>query len=88
MSTPGGGHLRLTASGAVKASAGRISGFYVANTTAGTVTLYDNASAASGTQMSGLITPAIGFHRFPARFSKGCWAEIGGALDVTFFIET
>lgn len=83
-----GGHLRLTASGAVKAGAGSIAGFYVASTTAGTITLYDNPSAASGTQISGTITPAVGWHAFPARFSRGCWVEIAGTIDVTFFVAS
>lgn len=80
-----GGHLRLTASGQIKLGAGRIIGFYVSNTTAGTLTLFDN-TAGSGDQVSGLITPAIGWNNFPAKFNKGLAAVIGGALDVTFFI--
>ena len=41
---------------------------------------------ASGTVMSGTITPAIGFHRFPANVGTSLHATIAGtALDVTFF---
>lgn len=83
-----GGCIRLTASGAVKARAGRIAGFYVASTAAGTITLYDNPSAATGTQLSGVITPAVGWNEFPARFSQGLWVEIAAAIDVTFFVES
>lgn len=82
-----GGHIRLTASAQLKANGGRLAGFYVASTTAGTLTLYDN-TAATGQQISGLITPAVGWHWFPVRFSHGCYAEIGGALDVTFIVES
>jgi hypothetical protein len=35
--------------------------------------------------MSGTITPAIGFHRFPANVGVNLYATIGGTLDVTFF---
>jgi hypothetical protein len=81
-----GGCIRLTASGVVKARAGRITGFYVASTTTGTITLYDNTSA-TGTQISGVITPAVGWHKFPSRFSQGLFADIANTLDVTFFVE-
>jgi hypothetical protein len=40
---------------------------------------------ASGDVMSGTITPAIGFHRFPANVGNSLYATVGGTLDVTFF---
>ena len=59
-------------------------GFYVNNTNAGTLALLDGG--ATGTSISGTITPAVGFHRFPAACATGCYATIGGtALDVTFY---
>lgn len=77
-------YRRLTASGQVKASAGKLLGFYVASTTSGTLTLFDN-TAGSGTQITGSITPAVGWHALPVNFTIGCFATIGGtALDVTF----
>lgn len=77
---------RVTATGQVCATPGRLAGFYVANTSAGTLTLYDNTSAAAP-QISGLITPAIGWNAFPADFKTALWAVIGGTLDVTFLLE-
>lgn len=77
--------VRLTATGAVKATAGALLGFYVNSTSGGTIVLWDNASAASGTQITGTITPAIGWHPLPAAFSNGVWAVIAvAAIDVTF----
>jgi hypothetical protein len=55
-------------------------GFYVASTTGGTVIIKDGATALSGT-----ITPAAGFHRFPASFGTNAVATIANTLDVTFF---
>jgi hypothetical protein len=82
--TQGGFYQRLTASGVVKAAPGQLIGFYVANTNGGTVTLWDNTSAA-GAQISGIITPAPGFCWLPAIFMTGLYAQIGGtALDATF----
>ena len=79
-----GGYKNITATGAVSTGACQLIGFYVNNTTIGTLVLKDGG--ASGTAMSGTITPAIGFHRFPANVGVSLYATIGGsALDVTFF---
>jgi len=42
----------------------------------------------SGTVMSGTITPAVGFHRFPANVGSSLHATIGSTLDVTFFFSS
>ncbi len=80
-----GGHLRLTSTGQVKTGGGAILGFYVNSTTTGTLTLYDNTSAAAP-QISGTITPAIGWHAFPVKFATGLHAVIANTLDVTFIV--
>lgn len=59
-------------------------GFYVNNTTGGTLVLRRGGSG--GTVMTGTITPAIGFHRFPASCPSGLHATIANTLDVTFFV--
>lgn len=58
-------------------------GFYVNNTSSGTLVLRSGGSG--GTVMSGTITPAIGFHRFPAIAQAPLHATIANTLDVTFF---
>lgn len=58
-------------------------GFYVNSTTAGTVVV--RKGGASGTVVSGTITPAVGFHRFPAACPGGAHVTVGGTLDATFF---
>jgi len=79
-----GGYKNITATGAVSTGACQLIGFYVNNTTIGTLVLRDGG--ASGTVMSGTITPAIGFHRFPANVGVSLYATIAGTgLDVTFF---
>ena len=79
-----GGYKNITATGAVSNGQCQLIGFYVNSTTIGTLVLKDGG--ASGTAMSGTITPAIGFHRFPANVGTSLYATIGGsALDVTFF---
>lgn len=79
--------VNKTASANVKAGMGELIGFYVNSTNAGTLILYDDAGTGTTTAISGTITPAIGFHRFPASFAAGLNAVIGGtALNVTFFV--
>ena len=81
------GHaVNITATGAVGAAAVScvLLGFYVNSTTTGTLVL--RRGGASGTVISGTITPAIGFHRFPASCPDGLHATIANTLDVTLFI--
>ena len=76
--------VNLAASGAVSLAPGNLFGFYVNSTNAGTLVIRNGGAA--GTAISGTITPAIGFHRFPAYCTSACYATIGGtALDVTLF---
>lgn len=60
---------------------GKLIGFYVNSTTAGTIAF---SSGDQGT-LSGTITPLIGFHRFPCAYSGILTATIGGTLNVTIF---
>jgi hypothetical protein len=78
-----GGYKNITATGAVSTGSCQLIGFYVNSTTAGTLVLRNGG--ASGEVMSGTITPAIGFHRFPANVGVSLYATVGGTLDVTFF---
>lgn len=81
--TQAGYPIRLTASGQVLAVPGQLLGFYIANTTAGTLILGDSLTASN--PVSGTITPAIGWNEWPGIFQVGIFATIGGTLDVTFF---
>jgi hypothetical protein len=80
--TEAGNYKNITATGAITANQGMLLGFYVNSTSSGTLVLRDGGSG--GTVMCGTITPAIGWHRFPAGFgSGGLHATVGGTLDVT-----
>jgi hypothetical protein len=85
-----GSAKNLTATGNVTSATSpgcQLHGFYVNSTNAGTLVLRKGGSG--GTAICGTITPAIGFHVFPADV-KGCLhATIGGtALDATFFFAS
>jgi hypothetical protein len=79
-----GAYKNMTATGDVTTGPCQLLGFYVNSTTVGTVVLKDGGSG--GTVMSGTITPAIGFHPFPANVGTSLHATVAGtALNVTFF---
>ena len=80
-----GAAKNITATGAVSTGACQLIGFYVNSTTGGTLVLKDGGS--SGTALCGTITPAIGFHRFPATIGSSLHATIANTLDVTFFFS-
>jgi len=77
--------VNLTSSGAVSLHAGSLIGFYVNSTTSGTIVIRDGGSG--GTALSGTITPAVGFHSFPAACTTGCYATLGATINVTFFYQ-
>ena len=82
-----GAYKNITLTGAVSTGPCQLLGFYVNSTTVGTLVLKDGG--ASGTAMSGTITPAIGFHPFPANVGTSLHATIAGtALDVTVFFAS
>ena len=74
--------INRTDTGSVSLAPGTLLGFYVNSTTGGTIVIGDGSGAA-GTAISGTITPAIGFHRFPAYCRSGCYVTIANTLNVT-----
>lgn len=80
-----GAPINLSSSGAISTRPGSLIGFYVNNTSSGTLILKDGGT--SGTAITGTITPAIGFHRLPAYFRTSAFATIANTLDVTFFFQ-
>ena len=77
--------INKTGTGTVSVVSGTLLGFYVNNTSSGTLVLkVGSAGTSSGTAISGTITPAIGWHRYPAYCPGGLHATIANTLDVTF----
>ena len=77
--------INLTGTGTISVASGTLLGFYVNNTTSGTLVLrIGSAGTASGTVISGTITPAIGWNAYPAYCPSGAHATIANTLDVTF----
>lgn len=79
---PAGQAVNITSTNTVYPSGGVLLGFYVNSTSSGTLVLRDGG--ASGTALSGTITPAIGWHFFPATVASSLHATIANTLNVTF----
>lgn len=75
----------LTATGTVWNTSGRLLGFYVNSTSSGTIVLRDGG--ASGTTLTGTITPAVGWHSLPITFATDLHFTEGGTIDVTFVVS-
>jgi len=89
MATPcieAGTAVNITATGVVSPADCALLGFYVNSTSSGTLVL--RSGGASGTVMTGTITPAIGFHRMPLSCPGGLHATVGGTGNFTFVIQT
>lgn len=74
-------YKNLTASGVVKGRNGVLKGATVSASSSGTLTVYDNASAASGTIILGPVSLIAGqvIHLYDGiRVSNGIYAAIGG----------
>lgn len=82
-----GSPINLSASGAISLRPGNLIGFYVNSTSSGTIVLTDGGSG--GTAISGTITPAVGYHAFPAAFraAAGAYATLANTINVTFFFQ-
>ena len=78
-----GMYKNVTATGNVANSSGAIEGFYVNSTTAGTIQFYDSATTTTTAPITGLITPAIGWHFLPVSTASGVYAVVGGTLNAT-----
>lgn len=84
IANPSGTASNITATTTLYKGSCRILGFYVNSTTAGTIVFTDSDGTTS-TTLSGTITPAVGYHAFPASCQRGIIATIGGTLNVTVF---
>lgn len=81
-----GSYSNKTATGAVSICPTNLLGFYVNSTSSGVINFKDGG--ASGTAMCGSITPAIGFHRFPATAPAAAglyFTLVSGTIDITIF---
>jgi hypothetical protein len=77
----------LSASGYVSSGPCVLSSMYVNSTSSGTLYLINGLSGSAA--ISGVMTPAAGFHNLGnIQFSNKCYASFGnGALDITFHIK-
>ena len=81
-----GSYSNITGTTAVTAKPAILTGFYVNSTTSGTLVFRDGG--ASGTTVSGTITPAIGWHFFPVSFPTSIHVTVANTIDVTLIYNT
>lgn len=80
----------LSATGIISEAPGALLGFYVNSTSSGTIVLSTGGASGAtsgGTAVSGTITPAVGFHRFPMQTPDRLYATIGATISVTFIFQ-
>lgn len=77
--------VNLTAAVAALTGAGQILGFYVNSTSAGSLVIKDGTTT-GGTAISGTITPAVGYHPFPASVTTGAFFDVSGTINITAFV--
>ena len=78
--------INRTTTGVVSKAAGTLLGFYVNNKAVGATLVIADGDATTKTDISGTITPLIGFHRFNAYCPNGCYITIAvDTMDITFF---
>lgn len=78
--------VNRTSTGIISETGGTLLGFYVNSTGGGTVVFAQGGASGAttgGTAISGTITPAIGFHRFPANIIGRLYVTIAGTIDIT-----
>jgi len=92
MSNPATSSGLKTADAAIMAMPGKLKGLIVIATgAAATVTLYDNASAASGLALAKLVVPAdntqeLNFHDCGVVANNGIYADVSGA-DAAYIVH-
>lgn len=78
-----GTYSNKTATANIVPRDGVMLGFYVNSTSTGTIQFYDSATTTTTTAISGVITPAIGWHFYPISFANGLYAVIASTLNIT-----
>ena len=80
-----GNAVNLTATNDVTTHDCSLLGFYINSTSSGIIQLRQGGSG--GTVLGGQITPAIGYHPYPANCGSGLhFTLVSGTINVTFFV--
>ena len=81
-------YKNLTADALVKEGAGKLTGLFVASTTAGTVKIWDAMSAAAPILLNTFTPVAATNYEFPdIVFTRGLFIDITNTIDLTVFYE-
>lgn len=77
--------ILLATAGIVSKAPGTLIGFYVNNTSSGTIIIYNGTTAlAPSVAITGTITPAIGWKDVGAYCPAGCYIDVpSGSINLT-----
>jgi hypothetical protein len=81
--TGGRSTLNGSTSQSVKASAGRLTGIFVASSTSGTIKLWDNTAASGTVLVNTFSATAATWYPLPFAFGTGLYITVGGTIDYT-----
>ena len=79
-----GAYKQITASANIQSYASNLLGVFCSSSTAGTLTVYDDAGTGTTTKVVDTFTLVAGtFYQLPFGLSKGLYVVIGGTASVT-----
>ena len=81
-----GSYKNITSTTVITTKPAVLTGFYV-NSTGGTGTLVFRDGGASGTVVTGTITPVIGWHFLPISFATSLHVTVANTIDVTLIFN-
>ena len=76
-------YKNLSASGLVRTGPGQLLGIFVASSSAGTIKVWDNTSAATTVLVNTFTAVGGSFYPMPFSFTTGLYVTIAGTLDCT-----
>lgn len=80
----GNSYTQITASTLIRTGATTLKGFFVSSTTAGTIKIWDNTSAATTVAIETITPTVLGWYSCgDLSLGTGCYVTIGGTIAVT-----
>ena len=77
---------QISATATVRIGIGKMVGVFCSSSTSGTLTLYDNTSAAGTLIVAAFNLTAGQYYQIPAAFVNGVHAVISGTAEITIFV--
>lgn len=79
----GGEYTNISSDTLIKTGEGHLVGIFVASSSAGTIKVWDNTSAATTVLVNTFSAAAGTWYPLPFRFKTGLYVDVGGTIDCT-----